>query len=64
MYCWYTRNTYLDSNIKELGKTTQCGIPVDLSKTKIDVPVHILASRDVVDLNPTRNPFVRPTSKY
>jgi polyhydroxyalkanoate synthase subunit PhaC len=44
MYCWYTRNTYLENNIKDPGKTTQCGVPVDLSK--IDVPVYILASRE------------------
>jgi poly(3-hydroxyalkanoate) synthetase len=44
MYCWYTRNTYLENNIKEPGKTTQCGVPVDLSK--IDVPIYILASRE------------------
>jgi polyhydroxyalkanoate synthase len=44
MYCWYTRNTYLENNIKDPGKTTQCGVPVDLSK--IDAPVYILASRE------------------
>src|SRR6476646_7152796 len=37
MYCWYTRNTYLENNIRDPGKTTQCGVQVDLSK--IDVPV-------------------------
>ena len=25
MYCWYTRNTYLENKIREPGKTTQCG---------------------------------------
>ena len=44
MYCWYTRNTYLENNIKDPGKTTQCGVPVDLSKIK--VPVYLLASRE------------------
>ena len=44
MYCWYTRNTYLENNVKDPGKTTQCGVPVDLSK--IDVPVYLLASRE------------------
>ncbi len=44
MYCWYTRNTYLENNIKDPGKTTQCGVPMDLSK--IDVPVYLLASRE------------------
>ena len=40
MYCWYTRNTYLENNIKQPGKTTQCGVPVDLSKVK--VPLFVL----------------------
>jgi polyhydroxyalkanoate synthase len=44
MCCWYTRNTYLENNIKDPGKTTQCGIPVDLSK--IEAPVYLLASRE------------------
>jgi len=43
MYCWYTRNTYLENNIKDPGKTTQCGVPVDLSM--ISVPFYLLASR-------------------
>jgi polyhydroxyalkanoate synthase subunit PhaC len=44
MYCWYTRNTYLENNVKDPGKTTQCGVPVD--RSKIDVPVYLLASRE------------------
>jgi len=44
MYCWYTRNTYLENNIKEPGKTTQCGVPIDLSCVK--VPLYVLASRE------------------
>jgi polyhydroxyalkanoate synthase subunit PhaC len=44
MYCWYTRNTYLENNIKDPGKTVQCGVPVDLSK--IEVPIYLLASRE------------------
>jgi polyhydroxyalkanoate synthase len=44
MFCWYTRNTYLENNIKEPGKTTQCGVPIDLSK--VMVPLYILASRE------------------
>src|SRR5258707_528044 len=44
MYCWYTRNTYLENNIKEPGKTTQCGVPIDLSK--VQVPLYVLASRE------------------
>lgn len=44
MYCWYTRNTYLEDKIKEPGATTQCGMPIDLSKAK--VPLYLLASRE------------------
>ena len=44
MYCWYTRNTYLENNIKEPGKTMQCGVQIDLSKVK--VPLYVLASRE------------------
>ena len=44
MYCWYTRNTYLEKNIREPGKTRQCGVPVDLSRIK--VPLYVLASRE------------------
>src|SRR3954453_10254304 len=44
MYCWYTRNTYLENNIKEPEKTTQCGVPIDLSKVK--GPLYLLASRE------------------
>jgi polyhydroxyalkanoate synthase len=44
MYCWYTRNTYLENKIKDRGKTTQCGVPIDLSDVK--APLYILASRE------------------
>ncbi|WP_334407812.1 PHA/PHB synthase family protein [Bradyrhizobium sp. AZCC 2289] len=44
MYCWYARNTYLENNIKKPGKTTQCGVPIDLSFVK--VPLYMLASRE------------------
>ena len=44
MYCWYTRNTYLENKIKEPGATVQCGLPIDLSKAR--VPLYILASRE------------------
>jgi polyhydroxyalkanoate synthase subunit PhaC len=44
MYCWYTRNTYLENNIKDPGKTVQCGVPVDFSK--INAPIYLLASRE------------------
>jgi len=44
MYCWYTRNTYLENRIKQPGATTQCGEQIDLSKVK--VPLYLLASRE------------------
>ena len=44
MYCWYTRNTYVENKIREPGATTQCGERIDLSKVK--VPMFILASRE------------------
>jgi len=44
MYCWYTRNTYLENNIKQPGKTVQCDTPVDLSK--ITAPAYVLASKE------------------
>jgi polyhydroxyalkanoate synthase len=44
MYCWYTRNTYLENRIKEPGATMQCGVAVDLSQAK--VPLYVLASRE------------------
>ena len=44
MYCWYTRNTYLENRIREPGKTTQCGEDIDL--TRIKAPLYILASRE------------------
>lgn len=44
MYCWYTRNTYLENRIKDPGATVQCGLPIDLSRAK--APLYILASRE------------------
>jgi polyhydroxyalkanoate synthase len=44
MYCWYTRNTYVENKIKEPGATSQCGVRVDLSKSK--APIYLLASRE------------------
>src|SRR5262249_12774148 len=44
MYCWYVRNTYLEDNLRSPGRTTQCGVKVDLST--IDVPTYVLASRE------------------
>jgi polyhydroxyalkanoate synthase subunit PhaC len=44
MYCWYTRNTYVENKIKQANATTQCGLQIDLSKVK--VPLYVLASRE------------------
>ena len=44
MYCWYTRNTYLENRIKDPGWTTQFGEDIDLSR--VQVPLYILASRE------------------
>jgi len=44
MYCWYTRNTYVENRIKEPGGTTQCGERIDLSS--VNVPLYLLASRE------------------
>jgi len=44
MFCWYVRNTYLENNLRIAGKTTQCGVPVDLSL--IDIPAFVYASRE------------------
>ena len=44
MYCWYTRNTYVENKLKQANATTQCGLQIDLSKVK--VPLYVLASRE------------------
>jgi poly[(R)-3-hydroxyalkanoate] polymerase subunit PhaC len=44
MYCWYTRNMYLQNKLKQRGGTVQCGTPVDLSK--ITAPAYVLASKE------------------
>jgi polyhydroxyalkanoate synthase len=44
MFCWYVRNTYLENNVREPGRTIQCGVPVDLSD--VDVPAFLYSSRD------------------
>jgi polyhydroxyalkanoate synthase len=44
MYCWYTRNMYLENKLKQPGGTVQCGTPVDLSK--ITAPAYVLASKE------------------
>ena len=44
MYSWYLRNMYLENNLRVPGGTTQCGVPVDLSK--IRQPAYVLATRE------------------
>ena len=44
MFCFYIRNMYLENNLREPGKTTQCGVAVDLGE--IDMPAFIYASRE------------------
>lgn len=43
-YCWYLRHTYLQNELKEPGKLTVCGVPVDLGS--IDVPTYLYGSRE------------------
>ena len=44
MFCWYVRNTYLENDLRQPGKTVQCGEEVDLSL--IDIPTFLYASRE------------------
>ena len=44
MYCWYVRNTYLENKLREPGKVSVLGVPVDLGK--IEVPAYVLATRE------------------
>ncbi len=44
MFCWYVRNTYLENNMIVPGKTTQCGVKVNLEN--ISLPTFVYASRE------------------
>jgi len=44
MYCWYVRNMYLENKLREPGKLSMCGVPVDLGA--IGLPTYILATRE------------------
>ncbi len=44
MYCWYVRNTYLENNLREPGKVSVLGVPVDLRSVR--VPAYVLATRE------------------
>ncbi len=44
MYCWYLRHMYLQNELRERGKLTSLGQPVDL--TAIGVPTYIFSARE------------------
>ncbi|HSD99931.1 MAG TPA: class I poly(R)-hydroxyalkanoic acid synthase [Burkholderiales bacterium] len=44
MYVYYVRNTYLENKLREPGKLTMCGVPVDLGR--VDMPAYVLATRE------------------
>ena len=44
MFCWYLRNMYLENNLRESGKLTVCGVPIDLGS--IDAPVFVFGSKE------------------
>ncbi|WP_028204648.1 PHA/PHB synthase family protein [Paraburkholderia nodosa] len=44
MYTWYLRNMYLENNLREPGKLTMCGVPVDLGR--VDMPAYVLATQE------------------
>ena len=44
MYAYYIRNMYLENNLREPGRCTMCGVPVDLGK--LDMPAYVLATRE------------------
>jgi polyhydroxyalkanoate synthase len=43
-YAWYLRNTYLENNLVEPGKTQVCGEHIDLRQ--VDLPVYVYGSRE------------------
>jgi polyhydroxyalkanoate synthase subunit PhaC len=44
MYCYYVRKMYIENALKDPGRLTMLGVPVDLGR--IDVPAYILATRE------------------
>ena len=44
MYCWYVRNMYLENKLREPGRLSVCGAPVDLGSIRL--PTYILATRE------------------
>ncbi|RMX08342.1 class I poly(R)-hydroxyalkanoic acid synthase [Corticibacter populi] len=43
-YAWYLRNTYLENNLVQPGKTTVCGARIDFGQVR--TPLYIYGSRD------------------
>jgi polyhydroxyalkanoate synthase len=43
-FAWYFRNMYLENNLKEPGKCSVAGVPLDL--TRLDMPAYIFGSRE------------------
>jgi polyhydroxyalkanoate synthase len=44
MYAYYIRNMYLENSLREPGRLTMCGAPVDLGN--IDCPAYVVATRE------------------
>jgi polyhydroxyalkanoate synthase len=44
LYAYYLRNMYLENNLREPGRLTACGEPVDLGA--IGLPAYVLATRE------------------
>lgn len=44
MYCWYLRHMYLQNELREPGKITSLGEPVDL--TAIELPTYVFSARE------------------
>ena len=44
MYAYYVRNMYLENKLREPGRLTMCGAPVDLGS--IGLPTYVLATRE------------------
>jgi len=44
MYAYYLRNMYLENRLREPGRLTMCGVPVDLGR--LEMPAYVLATRE------------------
>jgi len=43
-FAWYFRNAYLENNLKEPGRVSVAGLPIDL--TRLDMPAYVYGSRE------------------